>query len=109
MRDYLWASPVGRIRIIEKGLLTRSDLAKVLDAGNLEAALMALRDSFYGPYVSKLENPDLFEEALEEAVRDAHNKVMKPAPEPMVIAAYKASMIFTISRCCLRRNASGST
>ena len=94
MRDYLWASPAGRIRIIEKGLLTRSDLAKVLDAGNLEAALMALRDSFYGPYVSKLENPDLFEEALEEAVRDAHNKVMKLAPEPMVIAAYKARYDF---------------
>lgn len=90
MRDYLWASPVGRIRIIEKGLLTRSDLAKVLDAGNLEGALLALRDSFYGPYVSKLENPDMFEVALQEAVKAVHDKVMKLAPEPLVIAAYRA-------------------
>jgi len=89
LRDYLWASPVGRIRIIEKGLLTRSDLAKVLDAGNLEGALLALRDSFYGPYVSKLENPDMFEVALQEAVKAVHDKVMKLAPEPLVIAAYR--------------------
>ncbi len=94
MRDYLWAGPVGRIRIIEKGLLTRSDLAKVLDAGSLEAALMALRDSFYGPYVSRLENADMFEVALQEAIKDAHDKVMKLAPEPLVIAAYRARYDF---------------
>lgn len=94
MRDYLWASPVGRIRIIEKGLLTRSDLGKVLDAGNLETALVALRDSFYGPYVSKIENAALFGVALQEAVKDAHDGVMKLAPEPLVIAAYRARYDF---------------
>jgi V/A-type H+-transporting ATPase subunit C len=94
LRDYLWASPVGRIRTIEKGLLTRSDLAKVLDAGNLEGALMALRDSFYGPYVSKLEHADMFEVALEEAVKAVHDKVMRLAPEPLIIAAYRARYDF---------------
>ena len=72
---------MGRIRTIEKGLLTRSDLAKVLDAGNLEGALMALRDSFYGPYVSRLENADMFEVALQER-QGCSRQVMKLAPEP---------------------------
>lgn len=94
MRDYLWASSVGRIRIMERGLLTGSDLAKVLDAGNLETALMALRDSYYGPYVAKLGSPDSFEAALEEAVRVAYDQVMKLAPEPLVIAAYRARYDF---------------
>ncbi len=94
MRDYLWASPVGRIRIIEKGLLTRSDLSQILDAGNLETALMTLRDSFYGPYVSKLEDASFFETALKEAVKDAHDSMMKLAPEPMVLAAYRARYDF---------------
>lgn len=90
MRDYLWASPVGRIRIIEKGLLTKGDLRKVLDTDSLEGALAALRDSFYGPYVSKLENSALFESALQKAAKDAGDSVMQLAPEPMVIAAYRA-------------------
>ncbi len=94
MRDYLWASPVGRIRIIEKGLLTRAELGQVLEASSLETALMALRDSYYGPYVSKLENPELFETALQEAVRDAHDGMMGIAPEPLILAAYRARYDF---------------
>lgn len=94
MRDYLWASPVGRIRIIEKGLLTRAELGQVLEASSLETALAALRDSYYGPYVSKLDNPELFETALQEAIKNAHNDMMRLAPEPLILAAYRARYDF---------------
>ncbi len=102
MRDYLWANPVGRIRIIEKGLLTKSDLRKILETTSLDASLAALRDSFYGPYISKLENTGLFESALQKAVKDAHDGIMEISPEPLVVAAYRARYDFHNAKVLLK-------
>ena len=85
--------PCGRIRTIEKGLLTRSDLAKVLDAGNLEGALMALRDSFYGPMFRKLNMRTCLRVALEKQSRPSRQGD-ETCSEPLIIAAYRARYDF---------------
>lgn len=94
MNDYLWANPVGRIRFIEKTLLTRSDLMRVLEAPTLESAQSALRDSYYGPYVSKLDNSNDFEPALEAAMKGIYEGILEIAPEPIIIDAYRARYDF---------------
>ncbi|MBP8613962.1 MAG: V-type ATPase subunit [Firmicutes bacterium] len=94
MNDYLWANPVGRIRFIEKTLLTRSDLMRVLEAPTLESAQSVLRDSYYGPYVSKLDNANEFEPALEAAMRGIYEGILEIAPEPIIIDAYRARYDF---------------
>jgi len=94
LKDYLWAYPVGRIRFIEKTLLSKSDLARVLEAPTLESAQSALRDSYYGPYMSKLDNAQDFEPALESAMKDVYERILEIAPEPLIIDAYRARYDF---------------
>ncbi len=89
MDEYGWASAVGRLRILEKGFLTRTDLGQLASSGSLSSALSALRDSGYGPFVSSVPMED-FDSALQMALQSEYNTMMSLAYEPFVIVAFRA-------------------
>ncbi|MGI6642804.1 MAG: V-type ATPase subunit [Bacillota bacterium] len=89
MDEYGWASAVGKLRVLEKGFLTKSDLGQIASSGNLEAAVGALRDSAYGPFVAK-SSAEAFDHALQEALQSQYESMMALAHEPWIIAAFRA-------------------
>ncbi len=89
MDEYGWASAVGKLRILEKGFLTRTDLSQLASSGSLSSALSALRDSGYGPFVSSVPMED-FDSALQMALQSEYNTIMSLAYEPFIIVAFRA-------------------
>ncbi len=89
MDEYGWASAVGKLRIMEKGFLTKTDLGQIASSGSLEAAMGALRDSAYGPFMAKLPM-DAFDHALQEALQSQYQTMTSLAPEPLIIVAFRA-------------------
>ncbi len=62
----------GKIRVLENNLLNQTDIDRMVDAPDFEAAFKALNDTDYGAHLLNLE-PDQFKEALEgdfQSVRD---------------------------------------
>jgi V/A-type H+-transporting ATPase subunit C len=90
LNEFGWASAVGHIRVKEKELMSRADLMRVAEAHDLDRALHALRDTYYGPYVASVKDPANFGEALVEALSDIYDYCLGIGPEPMLIAAYRA-------------------
>lgn len=81
MDEFAWASTVGRIRILEQTFMPRSYLLSLAEARDLAAVVGALRDSPYGPYLSRTENEDTLERALERFLRDQFQMVESMSPE----------------------------
>ncbi|HHW18693.1 MAG TPA: hypothetical protein GXX30_07310 [Firmicutes bacterium] len=94
MDEFAWASAVGRVRVLEKGLLSKQELNRLAESRNLEAAIGSLRDSVYGPYFARLENVEDFDVALERFLADSYAYIGSMAPEPLVITAYRARYDF---------------
>jgi len=92
--EFAWASAVGRIRVMEKRLLRKQDLLQLLESKSLETAMGQLRDSTYGPYISKLENVEAFNGILQEALRDSYDYATEISPEPLVTGTYRARYDF---------------
>lgn len=89
MDEYSWASAVGRVRIKEKELLSRSQLQQAAEAPDLASALAGLRDTSYGPYVSGLSDRDDFVAALERALNGAYEYAMSIAPAQILLTAFR--------------------
>ncbi len=89
MDEYSWASAVGRIRVLEKRFLSGAELSQLAAGGTLESTLTALRDSAYGPHVAKMGAVESYDEALQESLVAEYDTIVRMAPEPMVIAAYR--------------------
>ena len=89
MDEYSWASAVGRVKIKEKELLSRSQLQQAAEAADLASALAALRDTGYGPYVAGLTGRDDFVGALERALNGAYDYVMAIAPAQILLTAFR--------------------
>lgn len=89
MNEFAWASAVGHIRVREREILSRADLMRLVEAGDLERALLALRDSYYGPFVASASPPE-HGNALIEALSEAYRYALQISPEPMIIVAYRA-------------------
>ncbi len=89
MDEYSWASAVGRIRIKEKELLSRSQLVSSAEAPDLAASLASLRDTAYGPYLAGLSGRDDFVGALERALNGAYDYVMAIAPAQILLTAFR--------------------
>jgi len=87
--EYSWASAVGRVKIKEKELLSRSQLQQAAEAADLASALAALRDTDYGPYVAGLTGRDDFVGALERALNGAYDYVMAIAPAQILLTAFR--------------------
>lgn len=94
MDEYIWASAVGRIRILEKKLLSKAELVQIAESRDLSSAVSMLRDSPYGPYLAALPSPDLFGQALEAALRDEYATICQLSPEPTLIQTYRGRYDF---------------
>jgi V/A-type H+-transporting ATPase subunit C len=90
VNEFAWASAVGHIRVREKEILSRADLMRLVEAVDLDRALLALRDTYYGTYVAALGSPAEYGDALAAALSAAYELVFGMVPEPMLIAAYRA-------------------
>ncbi|HHX28592.1 MAG TPA: hypothetical protein GX716_06215 [Firmicutes bacterium] len=90
MNEFAWASAVGHIKVRQKELLSRADLTRLVEAVDLDRALLALRDTYYGPYVASIDDPASYGDALAAALSAAYKNVFGMVPEPMLIAAYRA-------------------
>ncbi len=89
MDEYSWASAVGRVRIKEKELLSRSQLQQASEAADLASALAALRDTSYAPYVAGLSGGDDFVAALERALNGAYEYALSIAPAQVLLTAFR--------------------
>ncbi|HHY44729.1 MAG TPA: hypothetical protein GX512_03355 [Firmicutes bacterium] len=89
MNEFAWASAVGHIRVREREILSRSDLMRLVEAGDLERALLGLRDTYYGPFVAST-GPSDHGSALVAALSEAYKYALQISPEPMIIVAYRA-------------------
>lgn len=78
------------MRIKEKELLSRSQLQQAAEAHSLAAAIAALRDSSYGPYLTGSSGNGDFAAALERALNGAYDYVMDIAPEHILLTAFRA-------------------
>ena len=90
MDEYSWASAVGHIRVREKDFLSRAALVQMAEATGLDAALAALRDTSYGPYVSALADKNTFPSALEKALSAAYEYVYGISPDPLPVTVFRA-------------------
>lgn len=89
MNEFAWARAVGHIKVREKEILSRADLMRLVEAADLERALLALRDTYYGPYVAST-LPSDYGDALVAALEAAYDYVLRISPEPLLIVAYRA-------------------
>ncbi|MEX0974663.1 MAG: V-type ATPase subunit [Bacillota bacterium] len=89
MDEYIWASAVGRVRVREKDLLSRSQLQQAAEAADLALALGTLRDTPYGPYIAGVSGRDDFVGALERALNGAYDYAMSVAPAQMPLTVFR--------------------
>jgi len=89
LNEFAWASAVGHIRIKEREILSRADLMRLVEAADLERAVLALRDTFYGPFFAAV-SPQEHGKALVAALSEAYGYALEISPEPMLIVAYRA-------------------
>ncbi|HHW49563.1 MAG TPA: V-type ATP synthase subunit C [Clostridiaceae bacterium] len=80
--EYVYA--VGRIRAIEKKLLDKSGIERMLDAKSPEEALKVLVDAGYGSNVGDASNPFHYENLLKEEQKKVFKLLKEIAPEPEV-------------------------
>lgn len=107
MDEYSWASAVGRIRVLEQRLLAEPEMRQFAESRSLQGALAALRDSLYGPYLEKLQDPGDFDQALEQALSDEYKMLMGMSPEPQAIMVFRARYDFHNLKVVARSNLLG--
>lgn len=75
--------------MLERGLLTKTQLGQIASSGSLESALGALRDTVYGPFVARHRAQDV-ELALQDALAWEYRQLASMAPEPEVVVVFRA-------------------
>jgi len=82
--DTEYAYAVGRIRSVEKKLLDKSEIERMLDAKSPEEALKVLVDAGYGNNLDEASNPFQYENLLKEEQKKVFKLLKEIAPEPEV-------------------------
>jgi len=80
-----YAYAVGRVRVLEKSLLTWEQLDRMIDAPSPEEVLRLLSETTYGQRVSELKNSYEFEKLLSASLLDTYHFLQENAPVPAVI------------------------
>lgn len=78
-------------RVIEKKLLDKVQLDRLIEASDIKEALNFLSDSVYQPYINKLKRPEDYEEALGKELKNSYDYMysISPMGEVIDLMAYK--------------------
>jgi len=78
-------------RVIEKRLLDKVQLDRLIEASDINEALNFLSDSVYQPYINKLERPEDYEKALASELKNSYDYMysISPMHEVIDLMAYK--------------------
>ncbi len=82
--DTRYARAVGRVRVRERELLPVRRLRTLAECPDLEAAVLELEDSVYGPGLSGLAHPEDFERALQDELKRTYELFSELCLEPEV-------------------------
>lgn len=87
--DFVQAS--ARTRVLEKGLITRTQFERMVDAKDVQELFHILNETSYGDYFSKLDRASDYEQALKKANRDFYQDVawMSPSEDLIKILSLK--------------------
>lgn len=88
VRDTEYAYAVGRIRALEKSLIDRNHIERMIDAETAGEAFDILRDSVYGQWISDVKNPFEYEAAIGSVLRDTYRILESILPEPEVFKPF---------------------
>lgn len=88
VRDTEYAYAVGRIRALEKSLIDRNRIERMIDAETAGEAFDILRDSVYGQWISDVKNPFEYEAAIGSVLRDTYRILESILPEPEVFKPF---------------------
>lgn len=82
-QDFIQAS--ARTRVLEKGLITRTQFERMVDAKDIQELFQILNETSYGDYFTKLDRPSDYEQALKKANRDFYQDVAWMSPNRQLI------------------------
>jgi V/A-type H+-transporting ATPase subunit C len=89
--EFSWAYAAGRVKIVEKELLSAAELRQLAGAKSLEASIAALRETYYGRYLAGMGAPAAsFDLPLQKALRDAYESVLGYAGEALAVTVFRA-------------------
>ena len=108
MDEFAWAYAAGRIKIVEKELLSGNALRQLAEAGDLSAAIGLLKDTRYGPYLAEARTSgNAFDLSFEMALRDAYDSVAAYAGEPLAVTIFRARHDFHNVKVAVKRRCLG--
>lgn len=79
---------VGRVRVLETGLLTATTYERLMDARSFDLQRRMLADTVYGEYLENAQSPDDIEQALDASLIDLYEDFLERANLPEPIVAY---------------------
>ncbi len=82
--DTQYAYAVARIRAVEKKLLNKADIDRMVDAKSPEDALKTAAEAGYGTTDADTANPFEYEELLKEEMQKTYKLLREISPEPEV-------------------------
>ncbi len=86
LRRYGFA--VGRVRVLETNLLTRTTYERLLDARDFDRQRRILADTVYADYLEGATTPDEIEQGLDASLVDLYEDFLEHANLPEPIVAY---------------------
>lgn len=107
MDEFAWAYATGRIKVVEKELLSGNAFRQMAEAEDLSGLVALLKDTRYGMYLAgERDLGDAIDLPLQEALRDAYDSVAAYAGEPLAVTAFRARHDFhnvkvEVKRRCL--------
>lgn len=82
MSDYNYAFSIAKIRSLEKKLVTKNQLERILDSENLNSFFEALNDTAYSKFFSSNNNPWEFQKIIDKELINAKKSLLKITPYP---------------------------
>ncbi len=92
--DTRFAHALGRIRALEPSLLDRQKVDRLLDASEPKELINLLQDSDYGTWLSELDSPFQFEQALRKERKRVYELIERLSPEPAIPKALRSKYDF---------------
>jgi len=83
-----------RVRIEEKGLLTKEQLHRLTEVGSVDELNRILAETSYQQEVAKMDRPEDYEQMLDAELRELYRFLYEVSPEPKLIDVFAARYTF---------------
>lgn len=89
---YIQAST--RVRMAEKDLLTHEQLLRMAEADSIESLNRLLSETSYQQEVSKLDNPEDYEQMLANELKKTYNFLYEISPDPRLVDLFTGRYVY---------------